>query len=84
MKMNTEDYNSIVKVFEGSCDTVLNHYNYVKESGRYNVLESRVGWDCLRALLGSPFISNQYEKGLNDSHITTAVVKAVKHVLENK
>ena len=84
MKMSTEDYNRIVETFEANRDVVLEHYNRVKESGKYNVLESRVGWDCLRSFLGTPFISNQYDKGLNDTHITTAVVKAVKHVLENK
>ena len=84
MKMNTEDYNRIVEVFEDNSSIVLDRYDYIKGSGRYKVLESRVGWDCLRALVGSSFISNQYDKGLNDNHITTAVVKAVKHVLENK
>ena len=84
MKMTKEDYNRIVETFEDNSTIVLDRYDYIKGSGKYNVLESRVGWDCLRALLGSPFISNQYDKGLNDTHITTAVVKAVKHVLENK
>lgn len=82
MKMLKEDYNTIVKAFEDNFEKVQSHYNHIKENGKYSVLENRVAWDCLRAFVGSSWICNQYDKGLNDTHITTASVKALKSILE--
>jgi hypothetical protein len=81
MKMTKEDYNHIVIVFQNNIDKVEGHYNYIKQSGKYNVLEVRVGFDCLRAFGGKSFMIDQYDKGLNDDHIKTACVKALKTVL---
>lgn len=81
MKMLEEDYNVIVKAFEENKEGVLDHYTMVKESGRYNVLEHRVAIDCLRMFAKDGFITEQYDKGLNDNHIITATVKALKGVL---
>ena len=81
MKMSKEDYNAMFDVFQYNAETIEGHYNFVKSSGKFKVLENRVAWDCLKAFLGSSWISAQYDKGLNDSHITTASVKALKSTL---
>lgn len=82
MKMAKEDYNMIVEAFENNMDKVKAHYNYIKSSEKFNVLEVRVAFDCLRAFLGTSWICEQYDKGLNDDHIRTSCVKALKTVLE--
>lgn len=84
MKMTREDYNSIVEAFEFNSHNVIAHYEQIKKSGKYNVLEVRVAFDCVRAFLGTSFITGQYDKGLNDNHVRTACVKALKHVLNNE
>ncbi len=81
MKMTKEHYQQIVSAFQENATVIQEHYNAVKESGRYKVLETRVGWDCIRAFLPKDFISKQYALGLNDTHISTAVTKALKAVL---
>jgi hypothetical protein len=81
MKMTKEDYNVILKAFLNNEDKVTAHYNYIKSSGKYQVLEVRVGWDCLRAFVGRDFITDQYDRGLNDNHIQTAVLKALKQII---
>lgn len=81
MKMSKEDYNQIIDAFEANKDEVISHYNYIQSVGKYNILENRVAWDCLRAFVDRDFISEQYALGLNDNHITTASVKALKQVL---
>ena len=81
MKMSQEDYNTIVKAFEYNAEKVKSHYEHIKASGNYGVLENRVAWNCLRAFVGSGWICEQYDKGLKDSHITTASVKALKSTL---
>jgi hypothetical protein len=81
MKMTKEDYNMILGKFLVNQDKVVSHYNHIKSTGNYNVLEVRVAWDCLRAFLGTNWICDQYDKGLNDDHIRTACVKALKTVL---
>lgn len=81
MKMSKEDYAIILKAFKTERVKVLAHYSQVKEKGQYTNLDVRVAWDCLRGLVGVAFITKQYEKGLNDNHITTACVKALKEVI---
>lgn len=84
MKMAKDDYKSLLGKFLANQDKVISHYNYIKSSGKYKSLEERVAWDCLRAFVGGNWILDQYDKGLNDNHITTACVKALKSVLEQQ
>lgn len=82
MKMSKEDYKHLLGKFLVNQDKVTSHYIYIKSSGKFNVLEKRVAWDCLRAFLGTNWICDLYDKGLSDDHITTACVKALKEVLD--
>lgn len=82
MKMDKSDYEKIERKFSENEGKIKKYYNEVKESGKYNVLEVRVAFDCLRGLLGTKFIIEQYDKGLNDNHIKTACVKALNKVIQ--
>ena len=81
MKMSQEDYNKILDTFTEHKDAVKRHYELVKSSGDYKVLEVRVAFDACRALMGTSFITGQYTKGLSDKHVRTAVVKALKTII---
>lgn len=81
MKMSKVDYEKVVNAFEEKKEIIIEHYEAVKKSGKYNVLIARVAWDACRYALGTKFVLDQYEKGLNDSHVQTAIVKALKKIM---
>lgn len=81
MKMSKVDYEKVINAFESQKEIIASHYEAIKNSGNYNNLDVRVAWDACRHALGTKFILNQYEKGLNDSHVQTAIVKALKKIM---
>lgn len=84
MKMANDDYNRILVAFQNNAEKVKEYYEFIKSSGKFKVVEERVAWDCLRAFMGTSFALEQYNKGLNDTHIKTACVKALKQIIEVK
>jgi len=84
MKMSKVDYEKVTNAFESQKEIIASHYEAIKKSDNYNnlgVLIVRVAWDACRHALGTKFILDQYEKGLNDSHVQTAIVKALKKIM---
>jgi hypothetical protein len=82
MKMTTEDYNQLEEAFVKNEEIVKAHYNHVRDHGTYKDLNVRVSRELLRFFLGADWIIEQYDKGLNDDHLTTASVKALKKVIK--
>lgn len=81
--MSNEDYNVVLNKFNENKPFLRQHMANVKQDGRYTVLHNRVAWDACKFLLGADFISYQYGQGLNDKHITTGLVKALKTALKD-
>lgn len=84
MKMSKVDYEKVISAFESKKEIIVEHYEAIKNSGKYNnlgVIDVRVAWFACRYALGIDFILDQYGKGLNDTHVQTAIVKSLKKIL---
>ena len=54
---------------------------YLKKSGNYKDFETRLAWDCLRAVTGTKTICDWYDEyDCNDSHIETLAKRALNAV----
>lgn len=82
MKMSKESYNHILSRFKENKDKIIPYAEKLKEIGGYKDFYTRLGFDCLRAFIGSSYICDIFygKEGLNDNHITTAVRKALKEL----
>lgn len=82
MKISKESYNHILNSFKENADKIIPYAEKLKEIGGYKDFYTRLGFDCLRAFVGTNYICNVlYDKeNLNDNHITTAVKKALKEL----
>lgn len=53
----------------------------LKASSNYNDFETRLAWDCMRAVMGTEWICSMYAKyNCNDTHLTTLAKRALKEV----
>lgn len=80
--MSEASYNKIVKCFEENKALVREHYEHVVKSGQANDPYVRAGYDLTRHFLGNTFITGLYRtEDLKDTHIRTAIRKAMKSTL---
>ena len=80
MKLKPE-LDRVIKEFQCIKHLIPEHVKLVKQEGRYKDLETRIAWDCLRAVMGTKWICNLYDQyDCNDDHITTLAKKALKTV----
>lgn len=62
-------------------DKIKVHAKTLREQGNYKDLETRLAWDCLRAVVPSETICKWYDEyKCNDDHIDTLAKKALKEV----
>ncbi len=84
MKLKPE-LDAVIKKFQGIKHLIPKHVELVKQEGNYKDLEVRIAWDCLRAVMGTKWICNLYDRyNCNDNHITTLAKKALKTVYKIK
>ena len=84
MKLKAE-LNTVIKALQGIKHLIPEHVELVKREGRYKDLETRIAWDCLRAVMGTKWICSLYDRyDCNDDHITTLAKKALKTVYKIK
>lgn len=80
MKLQNE-LEHVVKTFEAKKDAILEHKAFLIKEQSYKNLEVRLAWDCLRAFVGTAYITMLYDKyNAVDNHITTLGVRALKDV----
>ena len=80
MKLKAE-LNTVIKALQDIKHLIPEHVELVKQDGNYKDLETRIAWDCLRAVMGTKWICNLYDRyDCNDTHITTLAKKALKTV----
>lgn len=62
-------------------DMIKAHAIILRKRGIYKDLETRLAWDCLRAVVPTETICEWYDKyKCNDDHISTLAKKALKEV----
>lgn len=62
-------------------DMIKAHAHILRRDGGYNDIETRLAWDCLRAVVPTETICEWYNKyKCNDDHIDTLAKKALKEV----
>lgn len=80
MKLQKE-LQSVVEKMEAIKEKIEQHAIALKESGKFKDFETRLAWDCLRAVVGTGGICEWYKQyDCNDSHIETLAKKALKQV----
>lgn len=80
MKMKKETLEKIVELLEAKVDIIKEHKQILIDTKSYNVLETRLAFDCYRSL---PIeFKNKVRKNedLNDRHIETGMRKALKQL----
>ena len=79
MKMSKESYNEIVEMMHEKRQVLRQHMTYIQKNERYHSLEGRTGWDAVHSFMPKGFVERLYSvEGLNDTHITTAIIRAIK------
>ena len=79
MKMRKESYNKIGEVFSEHKEVIRKHRERVRETGKYQNLEVRVGFDAYRAFFTWQEQREFREKdNLKDAHLQTAILKALR------
>jgi len=62
-------------------DKIPSYANELKAFHDYNDFETRLAWDCLRAVMGTSWICEMYDKyNCTDAHLTTLAKKALQAV----
>ena len=81
MKMPAHLYEAIVEAFTPNAEKIQQHRQHLQESGKFQDLDTRLGWDCYRAFVPAETRRAALYEGLKDAHITTALKKALREVL---
>jgi hypothetical protein len=80
MKLKDELPGVIAKL-EKIKDRIPPYAQKLRASGEYKNFETRLSWDCLRAVIGTNGICDLYEKyDCNDTHIGTLARQALRAV----
>ena len=81
MKMSKTSYNTVLKAFEANKEKIQKYIPELKSAGGYNDFNTRLAFDCARAFLDLSWICSLYEaEELNDTHLKTAYVSALKEI----
>ena len=81
MKMSKQSYATILKAFDENKEKIEGYIPRLKEAGGYNDFNTRLAFDCARAFLDLGWACSLYEaEGLNDTHLKTAYVSALKEL----
>jgi len=80
MKLQNE-MPEMLKRFDTLKDRIAEYAAILKGSGDYKDFETRLAWDCFRAVYNSTEACDLYDKyNCNDTHIDTAVKIALKSI----
>lgn len=81
MKMSKQSYATILKAFDENKEKIESYIPQLKDAGGYNDFNTRLAFDCARAFLDLGWACSLYEaEGLNDTHLKTAYVSALKEL----
>lgn len=80
MKLKNELAN-VQAVFSENLDRIKEYAPQLKASGRYNVFENRLAWDCLKVFVGVDTLYSWYDKyGCTDTHIESVGRAALRNL----
>ena len=80
MKMKKETLNKIVELLSEKVQVIKEHKQMLIDTKSYNVLETRLAFDCYRSLPTEFRMNVRKNEDLKDSHIETGMRKALKQL----
>lgn len=80
MKMKKETLNKIVELLSAKVEIIQEHKKMLVDTKSYNVLETRLAFDCWYSLPKEFKEQVRKEEDLNDKHIETGMRKALKQL----
>ena len=80
MKMKKETLNKIIELLSVKVGIIQEHKKMLVDTKSYNVLETRLAFDCYRSLPTEFKDKVRREEDLNDKHIETGMRKALKQL----
>lgn len=81
MKIEPEHYQHIKQAIAGIDKDLLSaHIQNVKESGKYQILEKRIMFDCLDYVVSPTWICDNLYSYMNDDHLWSALKKINKEL----
>ena len=81
MKMSNKSYQTILTAFAKNKQEIIDYIPVLKESDNYKDFNTRLAFDCTRAYLSIGWTFSLYDtENLNDTHLRTAYIKALKEL----
>lgn len=85
MKMTTENYNKVLKVYKENKELITRHKEHLKANATYKDLNVRLAFDVFYSqlfTLDERRVIAQYgtDNELHDSHLQTAFLKALNEI----
>ena len=81
MKMSKKSYQIILESFNINKEQINAYIPKLKDSNNYKDFNTRLAFDCARAFLELDWICSLYDsEKLNDTHLKTAYIKALKEL----
>lgn len=85
MKMTTENYNKVLKVYKENKELIASHKEHLKANATYKDLNVRLAFDVFYSKLFTVderrvIAQDGTDNDLNDNHLQTAFLKALKEI----
>lgn len=85
MKMTTENYNKVLKVYKENKELITRHKEHLKDNATYQDLNVRLAFDVFYSQLfpleeRRLIAQNGTDKELHDNHLQTAFLKALNEI----
>ena len=80
MKMKKETFEQVVELLSVKVEVIKNHKQMLIDTKSYNVLETRLAFDCWYSLPREFKEKVRREEDLKDRHIETGVRKALRQL----
>lgn len=85
MKMTTENYNKVLKVYKENKELITRHKEHLKANATYQDLNVRLVFDVFYSQLfpleeRRLIAQNDTDKELHDNHLQTAFLKALNEI----
>lgn len=85
MKMTTENYNKVLKVYKENKELIASHKEHLKANATYKDLNVRLAFDVFYSKLFTVderrvIAQDGTDNDLNDNHLQTTFLKALKEI----
>lgn len=79
--MSNKSYQTILEAFNNNKQQIIDYIPILKATNNYKDFNTRLAFDCARYFLNINWICSLYDsEKLNDTHLKTAYIKALKEL----